>query len=59
MLHFKVNIKMELVTVPVRFREGNIYFRYYGLITIGVHKRALCCVKVLMENIRDLRTRIF
>jgi hypothetical protein len=50
---------MELVTVTVRFRGGNIYFRYYGLITIVVHKTALCFVKVLMENVRDLRTRSF
>jgi len=37
---------MELVTVAVRFREGNIPFRYYGLMTIGFRKRALCCLKV-------------
>ena len=37
---------MELPTVAVRFRAGNIPFRYYGLMTIGVRKRALCCSKV-------------
>jgi hypothetical protein len=50
---------MELVTVTVRFREGYISFRYYALITICVHKRALCCVNVLVENIRDFPTRCF
>jgi len=50
---------MELVIVVVRFRAGNMSFRYYGLITIGVHKRALCCTNVLVSNILDSPTRSF
>jgi hypothetical protein len=50
---------MELVTVPVRFSARIISFLYYGLITISVHKSALCCVNVLVENVRDLPTRSF
>jgi hypothetical protein len=50
---------MGLVTVAVRFCAGNVSFRYYGLIKIGVHTSALCCVNVLVENVRDLRTRSF
>jgi hypothetical protein len=36
---------MELVTVTVRFREGNISFRYYGLITIGFYKKSFVLCK--------------
>jgi len=53
---------MELVTVAVRFRAGNIPFRYYGLMTIGARKRALCVFfffNFLVENIRELPTRSF
>jgi hypothetical protein len=50
---------MELVTVAVGFCAGNVSFRYYGLITIGVHKSALCCVNALVENVRDLPARNF